>query len=138
MSQENVEIVRRALDGWASAGYDMRKVEDFFAVADPGIEFDISRTNPDSEVYRGREGMIAALEQWVETWDDYEVQALEVIDAGPERVVTVIRERGKLKHSDAWVEHTRGAVWTIRDQKVVRYEEYQDRQGALDAVGVPG
>ncbi len=136
MSQDEVEIVRRALDGWAAVGYDMQKVEDFFAVADPEIEFDISRTNPEAEVHRGREGMIAALEQWVETWDDYDAEVLEVIDAAPDRIVTVIRERGKLKESDAWVEHTRGAVWTIRDQKVVRYDEYQDRQQALDAAGL--
>jgi hypothetical protein len=39
MSQENVEVVRRFLDGFLSAGYDLGKVEDFFEVADPGIEF---------------------------------------------------------------------------------------------------
>ncbi len=51
MSQKNVDIVRRALDGFLSAGYDMRNAEDFFEVADPGIEFDISRTNPEAQVY---------------------------------------------------------------------------------------
>jgi len=136
MSQENVEIVRRALDGFLSAGYDMRKADDFFEVADPGIEFDISRTNPEAQVYRGRDGIIEALEQWVGTWDAYEAKALELMDMAPDRVVTVIRERGRLKGSDAWVEHTRGAVWTIKDQRITRYEEHQDRAKALEAAGV--
>jgi ketosteroid isomerase-like protein len=136
MSQENVEIVRRALDGFLSAGYDLGNVEDFFEVYDPGIEFDISRTNPEAQVHRGRDGIIEALEQWVGTWDAYEAEALELIDTAPDRVVTVIRERGRLKGSDAWVEHTRGAVWTIKDQRITRYEEHQDRSQALEAAGL--
>ena len=136
MSQENVEIVRSAVDGFLLAGYDMRNVEGFFDVADPGIEFDISRTNPDAQVYRGRDGIIVALEQWVGTWDAYEAEPLELIDMPPNRVVTVIHERGRLKGSDAWVEHTRGAVWTIKDQRITRYEEHQDRAKALEAAGL--
>jgi ketosteroid isomerase-like protein len=136
MSQENVELVRRALDGFLSAGYDMRNVGDFFEVADPNIQFDISRTNPDAQVYRGRDGVIEALEEWIGTWDAYEVEVLELIDASRDRVVTVIHERGRLKGSDAWVEHTRGAVWTIKDRRITRYEEYQDRAKALEAAGL--
>jgi len=136
MSQENMQLVRQAIDGFASAGYDIRNVDDFLELSDPGVEYDISRTNPEARVYQGRDGVIEALEQWVDTWDDFEVQALELIDAPPDRVVTLIRERGRLKGSDAWVEHTRGAVWTIRDRRIVRYEEHQDRAKALEAAGL--
>jgi ketosteroid isomerase-like protein len=55
----------------------------------------------------------------------------------PDGVVTVIHERGQLKGSDAWVEHTRGAVWTIKDQRITRFEEYQDRAKAIEAAGLP-
>ncbi len=136
IAQVNVDIVRRALDGFLSAGYDLRNVEDFFEVVDPGIEFDISRTNPETEVYRGRDGIIEGLEQWIGTWDAYEAEAVELIDIAPDCVVTVIRERGRLKGSDAWVEHTRGAVWKLKDQRITRYEEHQDRAKALEAAGL--
>jgi ketosteroid isomerase-like protein len=136
MSQENVEVVRRAFDALASASYDPRRVADFFKFVDPEVEYDISRTNPETAVYRGRDGVSKALQQWLDTWDDYEAEAQEFIDAGPDRVVTVIRERGKLKGSDAWVEHTRGAVWAVRDHRIVRYEEHQDRSRALQAAGL--
>ena len=136
MSGENVEIVRRALDGFLSAGYDPRKGEDFFELADPDIQYDISRTNPETQVFRGRDGIIEALEQWIGTWDAYEAEPLELIDVAPDRVVTVIRERGRLKGSDAWVEHTRGAVWTIKHQRITRFEEHQDRAKALEAAGL--
>jgi ketosteroid isomerase-like protein len=136
MAQENVELVRRALDGFLSADYDFRNVEGFFEVADPGIAFDISRTNPDAQVYRGRDGIIDALDQWIGTWDAYEAEVLELIDMAPDGVVTVIRERSRLKGSDAWVEHTRGAVWTIKDQRITRYEEHPDRAMALEAAAL--
>jgi ketosteroid isomerase-like protein len=121
---------------WVPLGRLRPKVEDFFEVADPAIEFDISRTNPESQVYRGRDGMVEALEQWIGTLDAYELQALELIDAAPDPVVTVIRERGRLKGSDGWVEHTRGAVWTIEGQRIIRYEEHQNRAWALKAAGL--
>jgi ketosteroid isomerase-like protein len=69
-------------------------------------------------------------------WDEHQVELVELIDAGDQRVVGVIYERGKLKGSDAWVEHPRGAVYTVRDQRVVRYEEYEDRVQALEAAGL--
>jgi ketosteroid isomerase-like protein len=136
MSQENVELVRRALVAFAAASFDPRSARDFSALFAPQIEFDISRTNPESQLYYGRDGIVAALERWIGTWDGFEVQVLALIDAGDDRVVSVIRERGRVRDSDAWVEHTRGAVWTVRDQRIVRYEEHQDRAEALRAAGV--
>jgi ketosteroid isomerase-like protein len=47
-----------------------------------------------------------------------------------------MQERGKLKGSDTWVEHARGVVYTVRDQRVVRYEEHEDRARALEAAGL--
>ena len=138
MSQENVEIVRRAIEVFVSAGYDPHAIsaDEFFEIYDPDIEFDVSRTNPETHMYRGRDGVYEILEQWIQTWDDYEQEVLDLIDAGADRVVTVIRERGKLKGSDAWVEQTRGTVWTVRAQRIVKYEEHQDRAQALEAAGL--
>ena len=136
MSLQNVELVRRALEAFAAASYDPRNARGFFEYFDPNVEYDISRTNPETQLYYGRDGIIAALEQWIETWDGFEVEVLSLIDAGDDHVVSVIRERGRLEGSDAWVEHIRGAVWTIRAHRIVRYEEHQDRDRALEAVGM--
>jgi ketosteroid isomerase-like protein len=136
MSRENVEIVRRAFDVFVSAGYDTARVEDPFELFDPGAAFDVSRTTPEGRVYHGQDGFLELMEQWLGTWDDYEVRAVEFIDAGPDRVVVVMHERGKLKGSDAWVEHTRGVVFTVHNQRIVRYEEHQDREQALEAAGL--
>ena len=78
----------------------------------------------------------SVLEEWVDTWDEHLVELVELIDAGGERVVAVISERGKLKDSETWAEHARGVVYTVRDQRVLRYEEHDDRAQALEAAGL--
>jgi len=123
MSQENVEVVQRAIAAFIEGDYE-RLIE----LSDPQVEYDVSRTSPESRVVRGPEEVLAVLEEWVDTWDEHQVELVELIDAGDERVVAVIQERGKLKGSGAWVEHPRGVVYTVRDQRVVRYEEHEDRR----------
>ena len=131
MSEENVEIVRQAV-----AAFIQGNSERLIELSDPQIEYDVSRTSPESRVVRGPEEVLAVLEEWVDTWDEHQVELVELIDAGSERVVAVIYERGKLKDSETWVEHPRGVVYTLRDQRVLRYEEHEDRAQALEAAGL--
>jgi ketosteroid isomerase-like protein len=131
MSRENVEVVRRAIAAFIEGDYE-RLIE----LSDPQIEYDVSRTSPESRVVRGPEEVLAVLQEWVDTWDDHQVELVELIDAGGERVVAVIQERGKLKDSGTWVEHARGVVYTVRDLRVLRYEEHEDRAQALEAAGL--
>jgi ketosteroid isomerase-like protein len=131
MSQENVEVVRQAVAAFIEGDYE-RLIE----LSDPQIEYDVSRTSPESRVVRGPEEVLAVLQEWVDTWDEHQVELIELIDAGGERVVAVIQERGKLKGSDTWVEHPRGVVYTVRNQRVLRYEEHEDRAQALEAAGL--
>jgi ketosteroid isomerase-like protein len=131
MSEENVEVVRRAFAAFIEGDYE-RLIE----LADPQIEYDISRTSPESRVVRGPQEVVVVLEEWVNTWDEHQVELSELIDAGNETVVAVMRERGKLKGSDTWVEHARGVVYTVRDRRVVRYEEHEDPARALEAAGL--
>ena len=131
MWQENAEVVRRAFAAFIEGDY-----ERLIGLADPQIEYDVSRTSPESRVARGPQEVVAVLEEWVDTWDDHQVELSELIDAGDERVVAVMQERGKLKDSDTWVEHARGVIYTVRGQRVVRYEEHEDRARALKAAGL--
>jgi len=131
MSEENVEIVRRVI-----AAFIERDYERLTDLSDPQVEYDVSRTSPESRVVCGPEEVLAVLQEWVDTWDEHQVELIELIDAGGERVVAVIRERGKLKGSDTWVEHPRGVVYTVRNQRVLRYEEHEDRAQALEAAGL--
>jgi ketosteroid isomerase-like protein len=131
MSEENVEIVKR-MYGVFDSGDWQRASE----LADPEIEFDVSRTNPEGRVYRGMEGFEELMSQWLGPWEDYSLELLELIDAGDTNVVAVTREKGKIKGSDAWIQHVRGVLLTLRDGRITRYEEHQDRETALEAAGL--
>ena len=133
MSQENVDLVKHAYRSLDSGG-EGATLETF----DPGVEIDVSRTTPDRGFYRGIEGFNELMARWIATWDDYQLDVLELIDAGETSVVAVTRERGKIKGSESWTEHTRGAVWTLSAGRIVKYEEHQDRAAALEAAGLAG
>jgi uncharacterized protein len=131
MSEENVELVKRAYEAFDSG--DMQSAVELF---DAGVEIDVSRTNPEGRVYQGIEGFLELMAQWLGTWDDYTLELLELIDAGESGVVAVMRERGKIKGSESWTEHIRGVVWTVSDTRIAKYEEHQDRAAALEAAGL--
>ena len=103
---------------------------------DPDFEFDVTRTDLNPRVYHGFEGLLELMNEWTSTWDDYEVEVADLVEAGEGRVVGILRERGRMKDSDSWVEHVRGVVWTIRADKLLRYDEYPTKQDALEAAGL--
>lgn len=62
---------------------------------------------------------------------------VEVIhDAGDDRVVGVLRQRGRSKSAGVPVDMRHAQVFTIRNGKQVRMEMYDDPNDALKAVGL--
>jgi ketosteroid isomerase-like protein len=131
MSEENVEIVRASADALARGDLDAGA-----QLLDPAFEFDVTRTDLNPRVYQGLEGVLELMSEWTSAYDDYEFEVANLLEAADDRVVGILRERGKMKGSGAWVEHVRGVVWTIRAGKVLRYDEYPTEREALKAVGL--
>jgi ketosteroid isomerase-like protein len=73
--------------------------------------------------------------KWVETFDRWEFEVLDVLDAG-ERVAGIIRQRGTGKGSGASVDMTVAQVWMVRDGKFSHMQMYADAEDALAAVGL--
>ena len=131
MSEENVELVRSGAEALAQGDLDVAQ-----HFLDPAFEFDVTRTDLNPRVYRGLEGLLELMSEWTSTWDEYEFEVADLAEAGADRVVGILRERGRMKDSDSWVEHVRGVVWTIRAGKVLRYDEYPTKREALEAAGL--
>jgi ketosteroid isomerase-like protein len=128
MTQDNVELVRR---GVAS-------VHDFWGMLDEYVVWDLrERTSlPDLDpAYVGRDAVIQASRRYWGTWDDYEVDAEEIIAAGSS-VVVILRERGVGKGSGAPFEELHPQLWTFRKGRIVRWESFSSREGALEAAGL--
>jgi ketosteroid isomerase-like protein len=136
MSQENVEIVRTLLDGFAH-----RQHERAFELYDPEIEWDASRMVvglPDAAgVYHGHEGVRAYWRNWLSAWSDLDFELQDVLDAGDEVVALIRNQRQWGRHSGIVTEvQPYGLVFTIRDGKVVRWRAYPDQDSALEAAGL--
>src|SRR5688572_14581195 len=132
MSQENVEIVRRRYEHLAATG-------DYLAETHaPDFVWDMSKFRgwPEQQTYEGAEGARAFLRDWLEAWDDWELEVEALHDAG-DKVVAIVRQRGRSKASGLPVDMAFGQVWTIRDGKSARMEMYADPVEALEAVGLP-
>ena len=129
MSQENVEIVRAAIDA-----YNRGDLDAAFKDAAPGYEIDMSRAVGVIRGVYGLPQLRRILEEFRSAWESDQFGADEFIDAG-EHVVTPFTNR--LRGRDGIEVEARGIwVWTIRDGAMERLTLYQDRQEALEAAGL--
>ena len=120
MSQENVEIVRRflALD-----------VDEALTYAHPGIVWNPIEESPT----QGHDAVRASLARWKGEWDDYMLMPEEFVDRG-DHVVATVRLRGRGRGSGVDVDARFYDVYTLRDGKIVRMDQFSERSEALEAV----
>ena len=113
MSQKNVESCRR--------GYEHRNRtgEFLWELIDPEVELHDSPDSPDTQVYRGHEGVRTALANVEESFEELHFEAEDSRDAGDD-VVVFIHMRGRGKGSGIEIEAQIAHVWTIREGKGVR------------------
>ena len=131
MSQENVEIMRRAYAAYDSGGLDA-----FAEFWHPEIEWRaVEGYIDDLGVIRGPDGMRQYYGQWEETFDAIRPEIEELIEAG-DLVVAVLRIVGRMKDSDAEIDIRYAVVISIRDGKIAGGREYATREQALEAAGL--
>jgi ketosteroid isomerase-like protein len=132
MSEENVEVMRRAAEAMISG--DAATALD---ALDPEIEWHATVGGIDEgRVYRGPDEVAKAFADYFETWERIELRADEFLEAGGEEVVVLWHEVAKGRESGAVVETDTGTVNTIRDGKIVRVRSYMERAEALRVAGL--
>ena len=130
MSQENVEIVRRAYE--AMNNREFPRTSEFL---DPDVEIDLSRNILNPDVYRGYAGFERLVGVIEDVWDDFRFELQELIEAG-DRVVAHVTVSGKGRGSGVEAEMHVFNIWTLRQGKVIRLEGgYRERAEALEAAG---
>jgi ketosteroid isomerase-like protein len=131
MSEENVEIVRRGYEHWIATGDPLPEV----VHADFVWDMSTFRGWPERQTYPGIEGARKFMADWGETWEDWEVEVEQYLDAG-ESVVCIVRQRGRSKATGVAVDMHFGQVWTLRDRREVRMQMYASPEEALEAAGL--
>jgi ketosteroid isomerase-like protein len=132
VSQENVEIVRRALTASMSRPPDSATVNalyhrDHVLTSDWGVE---------GRTYHGARGWAETLADLDAAWDDWRQEIEDVLDAGDAGVVVLVRLKARGRGSGAPVDRPWAMVVTVRDGRVCATQTFLDRRRALEAVGL--
>ena len=126
MSVENVTVVRRIFEAYASGDFERG-----LAYGDPEIVWNPVEETPTQGVDAVRE----YLGRWEADWEDLRTVAEEFLDGG-ERVVVTVHFAGRGRGSGIDIDVRLYEVWTIHDGKAVRMDEFTDRAEALEAAGL--
>jgi len=131
MSQENVGVVRRVYQQWASGNFSA----EFF---DPDVEHSrVGAETPDMEGrWLGLDEMWSAMRAYLRPLADLRIEAERIIDLGGDRVLVLSRQTARGKQSGVPIDHEIGDLFTLRDGRIVRFDSYWDRAVALEAVGL--
>jgi ketosteroid isomerase-like protein len=131
MSEENVQVMRRLFDAYTEGD-----VSAWFQAADPDIRVHPRPAEPDAaDEYRGLDGLMDYLVNWLGQWDVYDAEPLEIIDAG-EHVLVVARERGRVESTGIEVVEEFWHSFALQDGRVTEWNMYDSRGDAFAAVGL--
>jgi hypothetical protein len=129
MSEENAELVRRAL---------IARRSEFPGLLDPAVRLDLSERVFNPAVYEGYEGVMRWRADVGDVWESYRSEPEEFFH-GDEVVVVFTRERGRAKGSGIEVDqHPTALLCRLRAGRVSEIRLYHDRERALQDAGLEG
>jgi ketosteroid isomerase-like protein len=151
MASEKLEIVRRFVSPMIA-----RDLVPIFAdetqrsavastvepLLDPEYEF-FAATSGMAAVdvnYRGRrealEGFITAWGEWLSAWDAFVIELEEIRELQDGRVLVLTRSRSRSKGAGLEINGEDGLIFRVDNDRIVRFEQYLDRNEALEAAGI--
>jgi ketosteroid isomerase-like protein len=127
----NLDLVRSLYAAWERG--DFTSVE----WAHPEIDWIIA-DGPTAGSWTGVAGMAGSFRGMLDAWEEFRVEAEEYRELDGERVLVLIRRRGRGKTSGLELGQfqTPGATLVhVRDGKLTRFVNYYDRERALADLG---
>jgi ketosteroid isomerase-like protein len=133
MSQEDVELVRTAMEAW-----DRAAVDEVLALSDPAVEFVSIFAGMEGRTYRGDDGLREYFADMSDTWTEFHRDIEKVIDAGAGKVVVYFHLRGTARVSRVPLEERVTTVFQLRKGRLYRMVVFRDADEALRAAGLQG
>jgi ketosteroid isomerase-like protein len=90
---------------------------------------------PDPRTYRGREEFASLVAEWMDMFDDFLVEPVEIFETDG-KVVAVLEVSGRIKGSDQQVAMEEVHVMSLRDGMFSEVREYPTKSEALTALGL--
>jgi ketosteroid isomerase-like protein len=128
MSEENVEVAKRAMDSYNTRDLD-------YELMTPDFEWTTAMAGVDNEVMRGREGIDNYYESLDAVWEHVRVFGGEWRDLG-DRVLWLGQMEGRGRGSGATVVSPAASLYEFRDGRISRIRSFLDHGEALRAAGL--
>lgn len=129
MSQENLEVVRRAV-----AALNARDLEGYLACCTPDVELDIPEVI--AGVYEGPQGMRRFLTDVEDTAPDFHIDIQDLKAVGGDQVLAPIQTGSHGRASGIPMATTQTNVYDLLEGKIRRIRIFADHHKALKAVGL--
>src|SRR5262245_44024712 len=140
MSQENVEVVRRYLEGMYANAYrdyaDTRELVDRFF--DPDADFYPVRKFTEARPCHGRDEVARFIASVLSAWDRFEAAINDVIAVGDDRALAHTTVRAEGRESGVTLEGDLYQCFWLRQGRIFRSEDHLTPPGALRALGLSG
>ena len=127
MFQENVEIVRELWDAYSRGDFDR-----VMALSDPYVVLVSLEEGP---LY-GSDAVRANYARWIEAWEEEPETTVEEVISTGDHVFVIAHFKGRGRGSGVRVEQRLYEVYTLRNGRILRVDEFSDRIEALEAVGL--
>jgi ketosteroid isomerase-like protein len=130
MRERNVAIARSAIEA-----FNRGDVDAVLALAAPDVEVYAPPDSPNPGRYVGHAGYVKWSEQWMEAWETFTLDVLEIEAVDDRHVVAVVLQNGRGRLSGLELTMEAAHLYEIDDDgKIVRFQLHDDRERALENV----
>jgi ketosteroid isomerase-like protein len=131
MSEERIEVARRAYVAFNSGGVDA-----ILEYLDPEIEWRMwEQFSREPKVFHGHAGVREVLSLFEENYDDFSADPSEYIEA-EDAVIVPVQLRGRAKGTGEQATFELVHVWSGPTPRPIRLDVYSSLEEALKATGV--
>jgi ketosteroid isomerase-like protein len=122
----DVDLIRRGLDAFNRGDTDA--VLEFL---DEDVEVYMPSELPNSGTYRGHDGYLQWVDQWLDAWEGFTIESAELEPVGERHVVGAVHQSARGKGSGIPVEMSIAYLWEVRDGKAAIQHLYATPEEAV-------
>ena len=127
-----------ALTQRSYAAFNRQDFEELVSLYEHDCEWDMSHFSgwPETQVYRGHEGLKELFHFWYGAWEEFHVEPTQILPAGSDRYFVRCELTVTGQGSGVPLEMTFWQVGEGRNGKILRVVNYTSLDEALEAVGL--
>jgi ketosteroid isomerase-like protein len=131
MSEENIEIVRRA---WKDPLG--REGDAFLDAFSSDVVVRQGPAIPDARTYHGHDGLMKAIGEWTQVFDGLVMTPKEFSEIAEDKVLVRVHQKARGAGSGVPIEFETWFVYSVTGGKIARLDMFNEKHRALEAAGL--